>query len=258
MNAKALIVEDEMVVAWDLTYALTSVGYSVPGIATTADEAVRMIEQHAPDIVLIDIVLKGERDGIELAHDVREKYHLPFVFITAHTDRATVARAKEVQPLGYLVKPFNKEEVYATTEIALSTFNDADPDDRVEEAEDASPRERGTDRLEHVKSFIDEHLAENLTLDRLADAAGLSKYHFSRLFKAAMGVPPYQYVVQQRVERAKHLLRQTDLSVTQIALRTGFYSQSHFSGKFRQHAGATPSAYRKQAGGCGGEGDAEA
>jgi len=87
--------------------------------------------------------------------------------------------------------------------------------------------------------------AEDLRMDALAEVAGMSKYHFSRLFKDAVGVPPYRYVVQQRVEAARGLLLRTDLSVTQIALRAGFSSQSHLSTAFREHAGASPGELRE-------------
>lgn len=111
---------------------------------------------------------------------------------------------------------------------------------------DQSSRGLPAFRLRKVLAYIEEHLAEDLRMDALAEVAGMSKYHFSRLFKAAVGVPPYRYVVQQRVEAAQLLLLRTDLTVTQIALRTGFSSQSHLSTAFREHAGTTPVALRER------------
>lgn len=94
--------------------------------------------------------------------------------------------------------------------------------------------------LDHIHDALD----ADLTLADLAALTGLSPYHFSRQFKQAVGVAPYQYVLQQRVERAKQLLKQTSHSIVEIALLCGFNSHSHLSQQFRQATGTTPSAYR--------------
>ncbi len=95
-----------------------------------------------------------------------------------------------------------------------------------------------------VLDHIHEALDAELKMANLAAIAGLSPFHFSHQFKQAMGVAPYQYVLQQRVERAKQLLKQTNHSIVEIALLCGFNSHSHLSKQFRQTTGTTPSAYR--------------
>ncbi len=95
-----------------------------------------------------------------------------------------------------------------------------------------------------VLDYIDAHLGQNLKLENLAQLLDMSQFHFSRLFKQSMGLAPYQYLTQQRVERAKQLLKQTDQSIVDIALHCGFNSHSHLSKKFRQITGMTPKAYR--------------
>jgi AraC family transcriptional regulator len=96
-----------------------------------------------------------------------------------------------------------------------------------------------------VAEYIEEHLAEDLSLSQLAEVAGLSQFHFARAFRESMGLPPLRYVSARRVERAKDLLAQPGLSVTQIGAQLGFNDTSHFSASFRKHIGATPSAYRR-------------
>lgn len=247
---KALIVEDEMVVAHDLTRILRSLGYAVPATAMRVGEALQMIDEHEPDVVFIDIVLKGERDGIALAHALRENYAIPFLFLTAHADSDTVERARMTRPSGYLVKPFTKDDVYAATEVALSNYANAEAL-RERSAETAQkPHEEGglpPFRLRKVQRYIGEHLDQDLTLARLAEVAGISKYHFSHLFKQSVGIPPYRYVILQRIEEAKRLLKQTELSIAQVALRTGFSSHSHLSKAFRKHVGTTPSTFQEEA-----------
>ena len=99
-------------------------------------------------------------------------------------------------------------------------------------------------QLRRVLDYIDAHLECELKLADLAQLLDMSPFHFSRLFKQSIGVSPHQYLIQQRVERAKRLLKQSDRLIVDIALECGFNSHSHLSKHFRQHAGMTPKAYR--------------
>jgi len=99
-------------------------------------------------------------------------------------------------------------------------------------------------RLKRVLDFVEANLASDIRLKDLACAATLSAHHFSELFRQSTGVSPYAYVLERRVERAKHLLRDSMLGVLDIALAVGFSDQSHFSKMFRRATGITPSAYR--------------
>ena len=278
---KVLIVEDEMIVARDLSNNLSQVGYRVCGIVTSVEKALKSVAEHEPDVVLIDIILKGPRDGIELARALQGEWNIPFLFITSHADRATVERAKATRPSGYIVKPFTPDEVYAAVEVALINFadNQASRNGHSSQgsgSDNGSGHSRGgrghgsrdggagrgksrnsrptTDpkeglplrRLENVKEYIEDNLDSELSLAELADVAGMSKYYFSRLFKKSEGLPPYEYVLRRRAEAGKQLLSKTDLSIAQIALKTGFSSQSHFGKHFRRHIGDTPATYRKK------------
>lgn len=100
-------------------------------------------------------------------------------------------------------------------------------------------------QLMRVLDYIDAHLDQNLKLENLAQLLDMSQFHFSRLFKQSIGLAPHQYLIKQRVERAKQLLKQKDLSIVDIALDCGFNSHSHLSKKFRQVTGMTPKAYRR-------------
>ncbi|MGD1897535.1 MAG: helix-turn-helix domain-containing protein [Phormidesmis sp.] len=101
-------------------------------------------------------------------------------------------------------------------------------------------------QLLQILDYIDVHLGRDITLANLANLVGMSQFHFGRLFKQSMGLSPYQYLLQQRVERAKQLLKQTDKPLVEIALDCGFNSHSHFGRKFRQLTDTTPKAYRVQ------------
>lgn len=119
MPAKILIVEDEAIVAMDISYQLTEMGYQVCAIADNGATAIGLVEQHRPDIVLMDIVLKGSMDGVETAKHVSHRFQTPVIFLTAYSDSHTIMRAAQTAPYGYLTKPFQANELRAVIEVAL-------------------------------------------------------------------------------------------------------------------------------------------
>jgi AraC-like DNA-binding protein len=98
--------------------------------------------------------------------------------------------------------------------------------------------------MRRVREFIEEHLEDNISIQALANIAGLSMYHFARAFKQSDGMTPHDYLIQRRVQRTKDLLAETDLPLSEIALASGFSDQSHCARRFREHVGMTPSSYR--------------
>lgn len=98
--------------------------------------------------------------------------------------------------------------------------------------------------LRPILDYIDAHLDQDIKLANLAELLGMSQFHFSRLFKQSIGISPYQYLIQQRVERAKHLLKHTDHPIVDIAFECGFSSHSHLGKQFRQITGVTPKMFR--------------
>lgn len=114
-----LIVEDEAIVAMDLQQRLGELGYDVAGTVSTAEDAVGKAVQLRPSLVLMDVALQTQNDGIEAAKRIRAKVDVPIVYLTAHADVATLERAKSTEPGGYVVKPYNERELHATIEIAL-------------------------------------------------------------------------------------------------------------------------------------------
>lgn len=91
----------------------------------TYDDALKMLRNDAPDLLLIDIILAGDKDGIDLAEVINNEFNLPFIFLTANSDAATVNRAKQVKPYAYLVKPFTESDLYSSIEIAFNNYNES-------------------------------------------------------------------------------------------------------------------------------------
>lgn len=116
---KILIVEDESVVAIDIQDSLMHLGYDVPFIVDTGLDAIKTAQEFSPDLVLMDIHLKGDMDGIEASEHIYRKLGIPIIYLTANADEATYARAKLTGPFGYLLKPFREEELHTTIGIAL-------------------------------------------------------------------------------------------------------------------------------------------
>jgi AraC family transcriptional regulator len=99
-------------------------------------------------------------------------------------------------------------------------------------------------KLKRVQAFVDEHLAEAMHVDQLAGEVHMSPFHFARMFKQTTGQSPHLYVVSQRIERAKALLRDSEVPLIAIAAQTGFRTQGHFTGVFRRYTGLTPRVFR--------------
>ena len=118
-----LIVEDEVPIANDIAQTLKEIGYGVAGIAYNSEKALSELRRKRPDIVLLDINLGSRKDGIELAHIINSKFEVPFIFLTSYGDKRTLDRAKLTRPMGYIVKPFDRTDLFSTLEIALYNYS---------------------------------------------------------------------------------------------------------------------------------------
>ncbi|HMA61527.1 MAG TPA: response regulator [bacterium] len=118
-KAKILIVEDESVTAMEIEDKLTSLGYNISGIVSSGEQALQKVKNNEVDLILMDIKLKGDLDGIETAKIIHKEHNLPVVYLTAYADEGMMQRAKTTEPYGYLLKPFKEREVQTQIEIAI-------------------------------------------------------------------------------------------------------------------------------------------
>lgn len=121
-DIKILVVEDESIIALNIKKKLKSFGYTVPAMATTGEEAIKMAEITFPDLILMDVRLKGEMDGIQTAAEIRKSFDIPIIFLTAYSDDKVLERAKKTEPYGYIVKPFKAHDLKSNIEVALYRF----------------------------------------------------------------------------------------------------------------------------------------
>jgi PAS domain S-box-containing protein len=117
--SRILVVEDESIVAFNLQQRLAQLGYDVPAIAVSGEECLEMVLQTLPDLVLMDIHIQGDMDGIEVASRLRETHSTPVIYLTAYSEDSTLERARQTRPYGYLLKPFSERELHATIQMAF-------------------------------------------------------------------------------------------------------------------------------------------
>ena len=118
-SARILVVEDEKIVARDIKNRLRNLGYTVPAIVSSGEEAIQKAEEIRPDLVLMDIVLKGKIDGVKAAKEIYTRFDIPVIYLTAYSDKDTLRRVKMTEPFGYIHKPFEIKEMRSSIEIAL-------------------------------------------------------------------------------------------------------------------------------------------
>ncbi|MCC6837662.1 MAG: response regulator [Bacteroidia bacterium] len=114
-----LVVEDESIVAKDIQHSLKKLGYTVVGICSNGEDAIKTAEELKPDLVLMDIMLKGDMSGIEAASFIREKFNIPVIYLTAYADESTLSKAKVSEPYGYIIKPFKEIDLHTSIEMAV-------------------------------------------------------------------------------------------------------------------------------------------
>lgn len=114
-----IVVEDESIVAKDIQLSLRKLGYNVLAICSNGYDAILAVEEHKPHIVLMDIMLKGDMSGIEAAAQIKEKFNIPIIFLTAYADESTLNKAKVTEPYGYIIKPFKEIDLHTSIEMAL-------------------------------------------------------------------------------------------------------------------------------------------
>jgi two-component system, LytTR family, response regulator LytT len=119
ININVLVVEDESIVSKDIQHSLKKLGYTVVGAASTGEKALELVRSEAPDIVLMDIMLKGKMNGIEVSEIIKKELSIPVIYLTAYADEATLSKAKVTEPYGYIIKPFKEIDLHTSIEMAI-------------------------------------------------------------------------------------------------------------------------------------------
>ena len=178
-----LIVEDEPLIAEDIRHFLGNINYSVAGIAHSSVKALDYLATRNPDAVLLDISIKGDMDGIQIGEIINAKYHIPFIYLTSHSDEATIARAKHTLPYGYIVKPFDERDLLTSLEMAIfrhaQQHRNAVPD--IETVNTLLPSAL-TGKEYDLLCAINEGMTNQQMADRHFISINTVKYHLKNLF----------------------------------------------------------------------------
>lgn len=242
---KILIVEDELLIAKNISIILEKEGYETIYGITRYEDAINFIVNNEVDLVLIDIQLNGISDGVDLGNYLLKKNTIPFIYITSNTDDVTINRVKDTRPHGFISKPFKSIDVLTTVEIVLNNFSHINIDKLRHEVELDYNEEPFV--LKKVVEYINDNISKKMTLDELSDLTKWSTNHFVLMFKKYINQTPYKYILIKRIEKAKAEIRANDFVLMDISIGLGFKSYSNFCNAFKKITGKTPEQYKKEA-----------
>ncbi|NMF57283.1 GGDEF domain-containing response regulator [Pseudanabaena yagii] len=205
-NEKILIVEDELLIARDLSQKLKGIGYQIVAIVSSGQAALDVIDKNPPDLVLMDIVIKGDRDGIDTTQVINEKFGIPVIYITAYADDATLDRAEKSGAYGYILKPFNDRELHASIKLALHKAQ------KYKALEYQSTRDALT-TLYNRHYFQEALYQERLKAERQSSCLSLLMLDidFFKRFNDTFGHDAGDYVLREVGALLKRLVRASDI-----------------------------------------------
>lgn len=243
IRPKILIVEDELLIAKNLSIILEGEGYETLIGITTVNEAIEVINQENFVLVLIDINLRSNSDGVELGNYLLKKDTIPFIYITSHSDNVTLDRIKYTRPHGIIIKPFKAIDIKSTVSIVLSNFKHKHID--VFRNDEEHKVDEVPFILKNVIQYINDNITEKIEIQQLTEMTKWSHHHFIRTFTKYINQTPYQYILKKKIEKAKAIICESDTSLSIIAIDVGFSSYSNFCNAFKKETGKTPEMFRK-------------
>lgn len=181
---RILIIEDEALIADEIQSSLELLGYVVVGRVMNGDRALDTIAHTRPDLILLDIHIRGSRDGIALAQVIRDTYRLPFLFLTAYADQATWERAKRTTPYGYILKPFNEGTLRVNLEMALFKYRSENREGTLDRRSVESTYKTSlSDREYSVLEAFVKGLSYKKTADKCCISVNTVKSHQKKLYQ---------------------------------------------------------------------------
>ena len=242
MKPLILIVEDELVIAHDIGQILEDEGYEIRLNIMTVESAIRHINELHPALVLIDINLNQEMEGIQIGKYLLATDRIPYIYITSYTDKVTLDEVKDTRPHGFIAKPFKPVDVTTTVSIVLNNYSHRNIEPVRNEAELINDIPF---RIKATVDYINQNIGSRIELHQLAALTHWKTSHFIRVFTQHLGVTPYQYILRRKIEKAKAMLEETAIPSKDVAFELGFESYGNFNTAFKKATGITSDAYRK-------------
>jgi YesN/AraC family two-component response regulator len=242
MKPLILIVEDELIIALHIKEILKEEGFDAIINVDNVNDAITTIENLNPSLVLIDISLRQDKDGVHLGAFLLERDKIPFIYITSYSDKSTLERVRETRPYGYIVKPFKPTDLKSTVDIVLHNFKHRNIDVLRQDKEISNDIPF---ILKQSLKYIDDNINEKIKISDLANQTRWESQHFNRLFTQYIGSTPYKYIIDKKIDKAKTLLMETTIPIVQLSFDLGFKSHSNFCSIFKKTTGKTPENFRK-------------
>lgn len=242
LNPQILIVEDELLIAKDISLILEQEGYATRIGITTTEEAILALSKSDYAMVLIDINLRNGSDGVALGNYLLQLDTIPYIYITSHADNVTLDRVKDSRPHGIIIKPFKPLDIKTTVSVVLNNYKHKHID--VFRSEEQLVNDVPF-ILKKVVKHIEDNISNRIDINELAQMTRWSSQHFIRVFTQFMGDTPYQFILKKKMEKAKVLITETNISMKDIAFELGFQSYGNFCKLFKRETGKNPDEYRK-------------
>lgn len=227
-----LVVEDEAIIRQGLKILLEKVigGYQVKE-AKSGEEGLNLFHQRMPHLIITDIRMGG-MDGLTFSSRIRQdSKDVPIIILSGHSDFEYARKAMRYGITDYLLKPINRVELSET----LSKIFKDDEEVNVETSK----------QFNKILQYINDNLSQEITLKHLADYVYLNPQYIGQLFKSELNQTFTEYITEERLKRAKQLLKGTSLKVYEVAQLSGYKSPKHFMTVFKQEVGTTPVQFRK-------------
>lgn len=241
-NNKILIVENNLDEALLMTSILENEGAYQTFTVSTVDEAILSIEQNLPRLVLIAFNLGQEKNGVELGLYLLKKDQIPYIFVLDCYEKSTLDLIIATRPFGFISKPYSAVELLTKVSILINNFNNKNIE--IGTLDDFAIDDVPYILKESIK-FIEENINEKIIVSELAKKTRWESQHYNRLFTKYIGTTPHKYIVEKKIEKAKNILTQTAIPITQVSFELGFKSHSNFCSIFKKITSKTPENFRK-------------
>ncbi|MBO9605356.1 MAG: response regulator [Paenibacillaceae bacterium] len=239
---KVFLVEDEAMIRRGIKKLIEEVirGYTVVGEAANGREAIEKLAGQQPDLLVTDIRM-NEMGGLELIEHIRRHHaEMPILIISGYHDFVFLQKALRFHVADYLLKPIDRIELAQALERIRLKLESGRPS-----AAQGNPVAEERLIIKEIKHVIRERLDQELSLQVVAEHVHLNHQYLSTLFKMETGQNFYDYIVECRMNRAKQLLKETNLKIYEVAGMSGYVSAKHFMAVFKQTVGMTPTEYRE-------------
>jgi CheY-like chemotaxis protein len=243
MKKRILVIEDEPFIAVDIQQLLVGEGYDVQINFQDVANALQLIEDWQPHLVLLDIHLNEEKTGIDIGEYLQQQNRIPFIYITSYSDKLTLEKVKNSRPYGFIIKPYKTADIVSTVYLVINNYQYRKIDVLREKE---LPNNDIPMQLKVVIHYVMNQLDKKIEVAELAAMTRWDVDHFTRIFKQYLALTPYQFILKAKIEAAAVIIAQTEEPLRGVAIDFGFSSYSNFYNAFKKVIGETPENIRSK------------